>query len=118
MNNQQICTPQGIIDHNNESLFQEELLKFIDNTKEKDVVVDFKGVEFVDSSGLIALVRIYQEAKKQEKNLYLFNVSPSVRMIFEISRLDKVIGIRDKDYRQQLESDDSTDAGAPSVKAA
>lgn len=76
MNNQQICTPQGIIDHNNESLFQEELLKFIDNTKEKDVVVDFKGVEFVDSSGLIALVRIYQEAKKTGEKPISFQCFP------------------------------------------
>lgn len=95
MNNQQIYRPQGIIDHSNEDEFQEQLLRFVNESSKKDVIIDFKDVEFFDSSGLIALVSAYQEAKKQGKSLYIFNVSPSVKMIFEISRLDQVLGIKE-----------------------
>ena len=105
MNNQQIYRPHGMIDHSNEGQFQEQLLRFIDESAKKDVVIDFKNVDFVDSSGLIALVNAYQEAKKQDKNFYIFNVSPSIKMIFEISRLDRVLGINEDSYEQILRED-------------
>jgi len=105
MNNQQIYSPQGIINHSNESQFQEQLLRFIEQSTKKDVIVDFKDVDFVDSSGLIALVNAYREAKRQHKNFYIFNVSPSVKMIFEISRLDQVLGINRDSYEQILRED-------------
>jgi len=117
MNNQQIYAPQGVIDHSNESQFQEKLLKLIYHSEINDIVLDFKGVEFVDSSGLIALVSAYKEAKKENKNLYLSNVSPSVKMIFEISRLDKVLGIHQDVYEQVLGEDELTEGAATPIAA-
>ncbi|MGI0483265.1 STAS domain-containing protein [Geminocystis sp. CENA526] len=95
MFDRKVYTPEGIINETNQSNFQEQLIKFINNTNHQDIFVDFQQVEFVDSSGLVALVNAYNEAKNQNKNFYLFNVSPSIKMIFEISQLDKVLGIRE-----------------------
>lgn len=103
MNKREILKPRGIIDHTNQSQFEEELLRLIENSEEKEIIVDFSEVELVNSSGLIALVKAYQEAKKRGKSLYLTNVCPSVRMIFEISRLDKVLGIKEENYEKVVD---------------
>jgi anti-anti-sigma factor len=95
MHDRAIYTPEGIINETNKSHFQQQLFNFIHNTNNKDILVDFQGVELVDGSGLVVLVNAYNEAKNQRKNFYLFNVSPAVKMIFEISQLDKVLGIRE-----------------------
>lgn len=95
MNNPQIYSPEGIINQANQGEFQQQLAKVIEKSPTKDILIDFKKVELVDSSGLMALINAYKQAKNRNKNLYLFNVSPSVKMIFEISQLDKVLGIKD-----------------------
>lgn len=95
MNNPQVYTPEGVINEANKVQFQQQLNKMIEKNPTKDILIDFKKVELVDSSGLMTLMKAYKEAKALNKNLYLFNVSPSVRMIFEISQLDKVLGIKE-----------------------
>jgi anti-anti-sigma factor len=95
MHDRAIYTPKGIINESNKNYFQQQLFNFINNTNNQDILVDFQGVELVDGSGLMVLVNAYNEAKNQRKNFYLFNVSPAVKMIFEISQLDKVLGIRE-----------------------
>ncbi|BAQ65882.1 STAS domain-containing protein [Geminocystis sp. NIES-3709] len=105
MYNQEVYSPQGTINESNQKKFQQQLLSFINNTKNRDILVDFQQVEFVDGSGLVALVNAYNEAKNQSKNFYLFNVSPSVKMIFEISQLDKVLGIREFNYDRITDND-------------
>lgn len=100
MYDRQIYTPQGMINEDNQKNFQQQLVTFINNTDSRDIFVDFQDVEFVDSNGLVALVNAYKEAKSQNKNFYLCNVSPKVKMIFEISQLDQVLGIREYNYDQ------------------
>lgn len=91
---QPIFTLQTKIDHTNQAELEENLLRFIGGCNYRDILVDFKAVEFVDSSGLIGLVNAYQQAKNKNKNVYLFNVSPAVRMILEISQLDRFFGMK------------------------
>jgi len=98
MHDRTIYCPQGIINQDNEQEFQKQLIKFINNSTEKDIFINFEKVELVDSNGLVALANAYKQAKSQNKNFYVCNVSPSVKIIFEISQLDKVLGIREYNY--------------------
>jgi anti-anti-sigma factor len=88
-----VFTLQKKIDHTNQAELEENLLKFIGGSNNQDILVDFQSVEFVDGSGLRGLVNAYQQAKNKNKNVYLFNVSPAVRMILEISQLDQIFAI-------------------------
>ena len=89
-----VFKPQTKIDHNNRAELEEKLVDFIGGCNHQDILLDFQTVEFVDSSGLMALVNAYQQAKNKNKNFYLYNVSPAVKIILEISQLDKVFPIK------------------------
>lgn len=85
----------GSIDASNAKQVQEDLLAFIRGVSSSAIIVDFRDVEFLDSAGLMALVAGYKEAKNQICNFMITGVSPSVRIIFEVSQLDQILGVRD-----------------------
>lgn len=57
------------------------------------VTVDLSNVEFVDSSGLAALVSAMKRAREQGGDLVLANPSDPVTVILELTRLDAAFDI-------------------------
>ena len=57
------------------------------------LVIDFANVEFLDSSALVVLVNAYKQAKEQRRELFLSNVSAELKIIFELTQLEKVLNI-------------------------
>jgi anti-anti-sigma factor len=57
------------------------------------LVVDMENVEFIDSLGLQKLLASLRLMKSHKSNLVLCALQPSVRLVFEISRIDQVFGI-------------------------
>ncbi|WP_445250552.1 STAS domain-containing protein [Microcoleus sp. OTE_8_concoct_300] len=57
------------------------------------VLVDFAEVTFMDSAGLMALVSGLKQAKKMGRRLSICSVSPGIRMILELSQVDRVFKI-------------------------
>ena len=57
------------------------------------VLVDFAEVTFMDSAGLMALVSGLKQAKKMGRRFSICSVSPGIRMILELSQLDRVFKI-------------------------
>ena len=49
----------------------------------------------MDSAGLMALIEAFRLAQELEKELSICSVAPSVRMIFELTQLDRVFDIFD-----------------------
>ncbi len=58
------------------------------------VVVDLSGVEFIDSSGLGALVQLMKEAKREGTSFTLTGVSAPTYRLFELTGLAAVFDIR------------------------
>ena len=56
-------------------------------------VVNLAGVEFMDSTALATLVQGMKRRRQQGGDLRLSNLQRSVRMIFELTRLDKAFEI-------------------------
>jgi anti-anti-sigma factor len=54
----------------------------------KTIVVDLNQVEFMDSSGLRALVIAHDRAKAAQRRLAIIPGPPHVRRVFEITQLD------------------------------
>jgi anti-sigma B factor antagonist len=52
------------------------------------VMVDLSGVEFIDSSGLRALLAVAGRAREQDRELSIRRPSAEVQRIFEISGVD------------------------------
>lgn len=57
------------------------------------VVVNLRKVDFLDSTGLSALVLGLKRARENQGNLCLCSLQSPVRMIFELTRFDKVFEI-------------------------
>uniref|UniRef100_A0A832H5Y7 Anti-sigma factor antagonist n=1 Tax=Oscillatoriales cyanobacterium SpSt-402 TaxID=2282168 RepID=A0A832H5Y7_9CYAN len=56
-------------------------------------IVDLTDVEFIDSAGLTALIHGLNLALENRCRLTLHNPHPSVKLVFEITRLDQVFEI-------------------------
>ncbi|MGB3509643.1 MAG: STAS domain-containing protein [Microcoleaceae cyanobacterium] len=58
-------------------------------------ICDMANVDFVDSSGLSALVVGLKTAREHNYRLVLCNLNPTVKLTFEITQLDRVFEIFD-----------------------
>lgn len=56
-------------------------------------VIDLAQVDFMDSSGLVALVTALKAARQSKCRLVLCNVQSPVRLILELTQLDSVFEI-------------------------
>jgi len=56
------------------------------------IVLDLAGVEFVDSSGLGALIHMHKSLESRGR-LVLCNVDPKVAQLFKVTRLQRVFAI-------------------------
>ena len=88
-----VFKPQGDLDIYTSSQFKEEVLKHF-NEKETDIIISGEELEYVDSTGLGALISIFKTIKEKEAKIYIENVKPNIRKIFDITDLDKLFIFR------------------------
>lgn len=58
-----------------------------------NIVVDLSGVTFLDSTALATLVQGMKHCRQMGGNLHLAGLQPAVKLIIELTRLDKAFGI-------------------------
>lgn len=97
-----IVTPQvKRIDANIATDFKSKLIDFLENG-DKVIVINLTEVDFIDSSGLGAMVLILRKIGTDGR-IKLCKLKESVRSIFELTRLDEVFEIH-KSEEGALES--------------
>ena len=79
----------GDLDFHSSSELRLGLMKLVDRQASK-ILVDFKKVDYIDSSGLAAFVELFQSIKRYDGKLVLFNLNQGVRSVFEIAKLDSI----------------------------
>lgn len=57
------------------------------------IILDLSGVDFIDSSGLAAIVHGMKQCRASRGDLRLCGLNQSVRMVLELTRLDKALDI-------------------------
>jgi anti-sigma B factor antagonist len=67
----------------------------------RGVVLDFTGLDYMNSSGIGLLVTLLVRAKREGQQVSAFGLSDHYRQIFELTRLDEVISVHD-DEEQAL----------------
>ena len=60
---------------------------------ERNTVIDLSAVSYIDSSGVASLVEGFQQAKNQQLEFGLINISDAVQNVLELAHLDKVFTI-------------------------
>ena len=80
---------EGELDFHSSPDVRNELAKLVERQALK-VMVDLKGVNYIDSSGLATFVELFQKMKRYSGTLVLFNLNQGVRSVFEIAKLDTI----------------------------
>ncbi len=89
-----IC-PEGYINAANASALQNQLAIALESKQNSALLVDMRDVESLDSAGLMVLVSTLSLAQKQSKRFSLCSMSASIRIIFELTQLDRIFEIFD-----------------------
>lgn len=84
---------QGSLNASNAPDFQSRLTAHLESETSLGLFVDLSQLESLDSAGLIALVAALQKSRQLGKRLYLCSVPAGIRMIFELTQLDRVFEI-------------------------
>ncbi len=80
---------EGDLDFHCSPDLRDQLSKLVDRQAPK-ILVDLKQVNYIDSSGLATFVELFQKMKRYSGKLVLFNLTQSVRSVFEIAKLDSI----------------------------
>jgi anti-sigma B factor antagonist len=59
------------------------------------IVLNFSGLEYMNSGGIGLLVTLLVRANRQRQRLLAYGLSDHYRQIFELTRLDEAIAIHD-----------------------
>ncbi len=94
MHTVKIMQPSGKLDATKSQEFREEVAGLLEDGT-KIVLVDFKDVTFMDSSGLGALVLAFKALRAADSKLVVCSINEQVRILFELTGMDKVFEIFD-----------------------
>ncbi len=72
---------------------QRELLQEL-GSRGPDLWIDLSNVEFVDASGLAALIALAREARNSGGDVHLLNLNGSVRRVLRITGIDQMFDVR------------------------
>ncbi len=90
-----LVTLQGEINFDRTPVLRTELVGLLERQGVRKLILDLSAVDYMDSSGLAALVEVMQIQRRRREPLVLCGMQEKVRGIFEIARLDTVFTIVD-----------------------
>lgn len=98
-----VVQPSGQINASNSLVFESQLESAILSPDYPIVLVDMQQVGTLDSAGLGVLVAALRLSQERNQPFGLYQISDSVRMIFELTQLDRAIQVFDS-YEAALET--------------
>jgi len=87
-----VIAPSGEIDMHSSPELRKILMQFV-NEKAPVLFVDFKGVEYIDSSGIATFVEGLKGMMPYGGKLKFLHIPEGIMEIFSFSKLDKVFEI-------------------------
>jgi anti-sigma B factor antagonist len=88
-----IIRPQGCINGTKSLELESDLIAALTRDGISTLLVDLEYVESLDCAGLMALVSALKLAQRLERRFSLCSPSPLLRMMFELTQLDRVFEI-------------------------
>lgn len=103
-----VIEPSGILDGTKAKQFREEITSLVESGVET-ILVDFKDITFMDSSGLGALVVALKAVRAKGSQLFLCSLNNQVKMLLEITSMNKVFQVfSDRNEFEQAVTDKSS----------
>ena len=82
---------RGELDHYSAEQVRTELDELIADERIQHLVIDMKGLTFMDSSGIGVLIGRYRTLARRRGTLSVQNMSPLIERIFQLSGLHQII---------------------------
>ena len=82
----------GELDYHSSPELREKLNELATKQAPK-ILVNLKGVDYMDSSGIATFVEAFQKAKRYQGRLILAELTETVRGVFEIAKLESIFEI-------------------------
>ncbi|MEH2452929.1 STAS domain-containing protein [Nostoc sp.] len=90
-----VISPQGCLNAANALEFERDMTTALAQNGISILVVDLAAVESLDSAGLMALLSTHKLALSLGRSFRLCTVARSIKIIFELTQLDRVFEILD-----------------------
>ncbi|HHU42918.1 MAG: STAS domain-containing protein [Bacillota bacterium] len=90
---------RGDLDHYKASDLKNQLNKYADMPKIKRMVLDMKGMDFMDSAGVGLIMGLYKKLKNKNKQLYFFSPSPQIDKVLRVSGLYSIIPLIEQEVK-------------------
>ena len=86
-----IATLQGELDLHTSPKFKEELVRLFEaHATITHLIIDVKGLSFVDSSGLGVILGRYRELQDRGGRLFFVQANPQIKRILQMSGFQKI----------------------------
>jgi anti-anti-sigma factor len=93
MNSQvKVFQPQGIFNSKNGNQLREEVDELI-TSDIKIILIDFKDVTFMDSSGFSALLMTLKTVRQKNVRLVLCSINEQIKMVFDMTNTHKIFEV-------------------------
>lgn len=93
----------GELDHHSAEEVRNKIDDRIDRDNLNKIILDFSRVTFMDSSGIGVVIGRYKKLNLKNGSICIVNVTDSVRRVFELSGMFKIIRVYDS-IRQAIEN--------------
>lgn len=90
-----IASLVGELDHHSAAEVRSKIDDRLEKTNYKNLILNFYGVTFMDSSGIGVVIGRYKKLNMKKGKVSITNVNESVKRVFELSGLFKIIGLYD-----------------------
>lgn len=92
-NNILIVHMNGELDHHSAEEVRNKIDDRIDRDEIKKLIMDFKGVTFMDSSGIGVVIGRYKKLNAKEGKVAITEAKNTVEKVFTLSGMNKIIDI-------------------------
>jgi stage II sporulation protein AA (anti-sigma F factor antagonist) len=84
----------GELDHHGMQQARVDIARAIDTALPRNLILDFTGVTFMDSSGIALLLGVQKHMQRLDGSLLVCNVPQQARRVLDAAGLGRLIAIR------------------------
>jgi len=84
---------EGEIDHHSARMMRNEIDAAIERNMPSILMLDFRDISFMDSSGIGLVMGRYKNLKKNNAELHITNTSPQIYKVMKLAGLERLAKI-------------------------
>jgi anti-sigma B factor antagonist len=91
-----VIYPADMLNAESASKFQQQLVSAIGKGCPDELVVDMSKVKSLNNDGLVSFMSALNSARSRNKRLSICSAPPAVRIVFELTQLDRIFTMVDQ----------------------